>query len=246
MCLHPLHVLELYLDSMQQVSEEGGQGGGGGNSDSIVSINTGHHRKSEQERIDETLSAVGFLFGNTLEGALSILEPPPPPPSSLQQQQHYGQNYHHGQRQEQQQQQQPTITKVVAATSGRSVYLVKGSSCSGYAGSRMGGNNKSSSAGGGGAGEYLCIVPEKQQRQVGRMRTASTPSPSASIGGCCHYCSCRSFLERSGRSSDSAVVICKHLLALKLLPVFGAAKENLIETVSDDEFARIVVSRISV
>jgi hypothetical protein len=58
-----------------------------------------------------------------------------------------------------------------------------------------------------------------------------------------HHCSCRSFWERS-RSNGSAT-LCKHLLALQLLPSLGI-KCHTIEVLSDEEFANIVMTRLRI
>jgi predicted nucleic acid-binding Zn finger protein len=56
------------------------------------------------------------------------------------------------------------------------------------------------------------------------------------------YCSCRSFLERT--KSDPQTV-CKHLLALKLMPYLGVAPP-IQELVSDGDYGKIVMLRVFV
>lgn len=53
------------------------------------------------------------------------------------------------------------------------------------------------------------------------------------LGG--HYCSCRSFLELSKRSSG--VLLCKHLLAIRLAPYLSNVIEEFVE---DDQLHRIL------
>jgi predicted nucleic acid-binding Zn finger protein len=55
------------------------------------------------------------------------------------------------------------------------------------------------------------------------------------------YCSCRSFLERA-KSDPQA--LCKHLLALKLMPHLDISPVK--ETVSDADFGTIVMLRVFV
>jgi hypothetical protein len=70
---------------------------------------------------------------------------------------------------------------------------------------------------------YLCLLPK---------------GPSCQEGA--HYCSCRSFLEKNARAQD--LHPCKHLLALRLLPYVGV-QCTTIETLSDEEFGRLLVGR---
>lgn len=77
---------------------------------------------------------------------------------------------------------------------------------------------------GSGDASYLCFVPTHNQ----------TPN--------LYYCNCRSFLEKTTKKADSAVPeVCKHLLALQLIPVLGISCPHL--TLSDKEFAKLVVDR---
>jgi hypothetical protein len=59
------------------------------------------------------------------------------------------------------------------------------------------------------------------------------PSPEAA------YCSCRSFFERA-KADENA--LCKHLLALRLMPHLKVDCVN--EEVSDDDFGTIVMLRV--
>ena len=56
------------------------------------------------------------------------------------------------------------------------------------------------------------------------------------------YCSCRSFLERT--KSDPQT-LCKHLLAIKLMPYLGVSPP-IQELVSDGDYGRIVMLRVFV
>lgn len=71
--------------------------------------------------------------------------------------------------------------------------------------------------------KYLCLLPRSVISQNG-----------------IHYCSCRSFLEKNSRSSH--LQLCKHLLALTLIPHVGV-KCATIETITDEEFGRLMVTR---
>lgn len=102
----------------------------------------------------------------------------------------------------------------------RSLFLVKGSSSSRGQGVAA-------------ASCYLCILPESFN--------AIAPTNDASDVAI-YYCSCRSFLERS-RSSNSSGAICKHLLALKLMPILGMSCANMVFQ-SEEEFSRAVMQRL--
>lgn len=58
------------------------------------------------------------------------------------------------------------------------------------------------------------------------------------------YCSCRAFWEKT-KAASSNKVVCKHLLAIKLLPALGI-KESVVEAVSDEEFSKLVLSRMAI
>jgi hypothetical protein len=99
----------------------------------------------------------------------------------------------------------------------RSLFTVKGSSSS---------SSSSRSATTTADSCYMCILPETNQK-------TTTDEPRM------YYCSCRSFLERS-RSCNS---ICKHLLAIKLMPVLGMTCA-IMEVSSEEEFSRAVLRRL--
>lgn len=59
-----------------------------------------------------------------------------------------------------------------------------------------------------------------------------------------YYCNCRSYLEKMSKKpaeEESLPEMCKHLLALKLIPVLQIVCPHLI--VSDKEFAKVVLER---
>lgn len=111
-----------------------------------------------------------------------------------------------------------SISKIVSTTSQRSAYLVKGSSS---LLSRGGMSSSSSSS----EETYLCIVPH-----------VSDDVPI-------YFCSCRSFLERNRHPTNEGPCLCKHLLAIRLMPVLKV-QPVLMETVSDDGYANILMQRI--
>ncbi|GAX15178.1 hypothetical protein FisN_12Lu257 [Fistulifera solaris] len=107
-----------------------------------------------------------------------------------------------------------SISKVVSMTSQRSIYCVKGSSA--FASRGKGTNSEDT---------YLCMIPQ-----------ASDDVPI-------YFCSCRSFMERNRHLTNESSCLCKHLLALRLMPVLQV-QPVLIETASDDEFANLLMQRI--
>lgn len=111
------------------------------------------------------------------------------------------------------------ITKVISAASRRSLFLVRGSSA------RSRGSHSE---------YYLCILPDEIIEDEG-VRHHSC--------GALYYCSCRSFLERSRSTSDSNTCLCKHLLALALLSSLSV-KTATVETLSDEEFSTLLLTRL--
>jgi hypothetical protein len=57
------------------------------------------------------------------------------------------------------------------------------------------------------------------------------------------YCSCRSFLEKNAKEKNTSVGLCKHLLALKLMPHLSTIACPQITTVTEEEFANLVLDR---
>jgi hypothetical protein len=81
---------------------------------------------------------------------------------------------------------------------------------------------------------YLCIVPECDQEETGRDTDDATGM---------YYCSCRSFLEKSRCTPPGTTTICKHLLALKLMPALGVTP-SILEFGSDEELSQAVTQRL--
>lgn len=213
-------------------------------------------QQQQQERTDELLQVAEFLYGPTLlSSALELIDADASASTG------------NG---------SVVFTRLVAP-SGRAVHLVRGS----------------------GAGQtYLCLTEDDD---------ANAGGGGGGSGGGIHYCSCRSYLERSGRYSSSnnnnnasataggadvcggvggpptlppsggaAAVststqhrsppLCKHLLALKLLPHLSCGggqscdeNENfdddvdafddfdaltVVQTVTEEEFAHLVMDRV--
>ena len=69
------------------------------------------------------------------------------------------------------------------------------------------------------ANKYLCLMPHNDGN---------------------YYCSCRSFLEKNSRSTS--LQLCKHLLALELMPLVGVTCTTM-ETLTDEEFGRVLVTQ---
>jgi hypothetical protein len=114
-----------------------------------------------------------------------------------------------------------TITHLLSIPSQRSLYLVKGSSS--YSKSRYRRRKTIKEV------SYLCLVPRT---------TDDLPI---------YYCSCRSFLERTRPASavSGGAVLCKHLLAIRLMPALGL-KPSLVETMSDTEFSKVILQRMTI
>jgi len=197
--LHPLHILESYLESLEAATDT---------NDDVDVNNSGStpHAQPATAQQDEILRVVDFLFESILEGSLAILNSA-----------------------------ETMIVKAVSAPSQRFLYLVQASSSSS--------STRRTSTG---PSDYLCLLPTKP---------LSSSSPSF------YFCSCRSFFEKSraawsvrhtnhqtsgtaasGRSSPS---LCKHLLALKLMPLFRV-QCSVTKLISDEEFCRVILSRTGV
>jgi len=110
----------------------------------------------------------------------------------------------------------------------RTIYTVQGS----RSGQRGVGDSKSSGS------CYLCLVPDTTDGEPttnsGGDSTATDPI---------YYCSCRSFLEKS-RGSGGNSNICKHLLALKLMPALGVGP-TIVHLPSEEEFSRALLQRVA-
>jgi hypothetical protein len=75
------------------------------------------------------------------------------------------------------------------------------------------------------ASRYLCMMP---------------PLDAGHAPNSVCYCSCRSFVDKNARSQQ--VQLCKHLLALALLPYMGV-RCTTVETRTDEEFGLLLVSQ---
>lgn len=78
---------------------------------------------------------------------------------------------------------------------------------------------------------YMCISTSESDRAT----TSLSPL---------YYCNCRSLFDKVSRQLSSQVPlpeICKHLLALKLIPYLNLSCPEI--SVSDEEFAQIVLDR---
>ena len=184
-------------------------------------------QRAKQQRQDEILKTADFLFGAAaLDGALGVLE-----------------------------QNCSSTTAAPAAADGgvcslnvtrlqspcRSLYTVKGSA------SRAGRGWGGAAAAAGGAQPadscYLCLLPTGDEHDKQEATASSSPI---------YYCSCRSFLEKSrhhnssvaGGAAAAPAIVCKHLLALKLMPVLGLTCTT-VELPSEDEFSRAVLQRVA-
>ena len=71
---------------------------------------------------------------------------------------------------------------------------------------------------------YVCIVPR--------------PDDELPV----YFCACRSFLERTRRGG---AVLCKHLLAVRLMAALDVPCSQ-IEATSDQDFSKILLGRISI
>lgn len=120
------------------------------------------------------------------------------------------------------------ITRVYSIPSKRQCFLVKCKKSNSSRKNNHNHNNDESTS-----NSYFCILPAISPR------THQKDHHHHDI----QYCSCRSFLENSKASSAPKQFLCKHLLALKLMPALQHPY-NIIETVSDDAFSTFVLSRI--
>jgi hypothetical protein len=224
-CLQPLHILDHLIASSLRGSSSSSEPGN--NNTESSSLHQGNVRCTGSKsstttaclpvgQLDEILKTVDFLYGSTLDGALSILDADP----------------------------RRDILRVISLQSRRSLYIVKGRSSSSY-----GGRGASSSSGGANAGvdsSYMCMLPETPTLAE-IAATATNAESQHDLYPPLYYCSCRSFLERCKMTtaSSSSACLCKHLLALKLMPVLGIHC-SVIETTSDEEFSKFALQRISV
>lgn len=147
------------------------------------------------KEFDDTLRFADFLFGTTLDGALSIIESDP----------------------------QKHILNIVSLQSGRCMYIVNGKSKKSANEANTFGSVDPT---------YTCLMPPARGNAIHLNQAHSV-----------YFCSCRSFVERCRSATGSAV--CKHLLALKLMPTFGINCTK-IELSTDDDFCKVALQRMSV
>ena len=79
---------------------------------------------------------------------------------------------------------------------------------------------------------YLCIIPAENNHD----------HPEDSDTGI-YYCSCRSFLEKCRSTSSGGGSLCKHLLALKLMPFLGLTCPT-VRLASEEELSRALLQRL--
>lgn len=147
-----------------------------------------HYLLSREEATasrDEILRVADFLFGTTLDGALTILDSP------------------------------AAITQVISPS--RSIHLVRASSTNSQ-NHRTAPNQLQQRA----PSSYICILPNQND---------FLPMT---------YCSCHSYFERNKNKPG----ICKHLLAIKLMPHLQV-KPCILKTCTEEEFSNLVTSRTS-
>ena len=95
-----------------------------------------------------------------------------------------------------------------------------------------------------GAIRQVCSQPSKRSaflvRGTSRHSGGSLPTDYfclvASLEGCFNYCSCRSYFERAKNDPQG---LCKHLLALKLMPILECPFRE--ETIPDVEFSTFML-----
>lgn len=213
-CLHPLTVLDHYLASLSSSSS------------SAFSLSSQSPTEQQQQQQDEILRVVDSLYGgggssSCLDGALQVLE------------QNCGSTDASGR----------TfccynVTRLQSPR--RSLFTVKGS-----------GVSRGQAAASQQDTCYLCILPETKPN----LQQEDFPAHNNNNYDM-YYCSCRSFLERSRCSTQTGAAtstttattiggaICKHLLALKLMPVLGMTP-SVMEFGSEEEFSRAVLQRLS-
>lgn len=117
------------------------------------------------------------------------------------------------------------ITSIVSLQTARHLFVLKGKNNK-YATKKQNEDTNS----------YFCLLPTQVE-----MRGENQGF---------HYCSCRSFFEKSKNSQavsensaqlqQQSLSICKHLLAVKLLPYVGT-KHNVVETMTEEQFSEKVL-----
>jgi hypothetical protein len=107
------------------------------------------------------------------------------------------------------------ITRVISLHSNRYAYFVKASS------------ESSSYQPAGTEQYYTCVIPDKADERNENNKG--------------YYCSCPAFRDRNRTIKDEST-ICKHLLALKLMPLLGITCAQL-EMPNEHDFATLVAQR---
>ena len=243
-CLHPLLVLDEYAKSLKRKPNRNELATTTDAATTALAMNS-----NTSDEIDEILRVADCLFGRMLDGALMILDAGSSMPSSTLSPTFRFTSTRSHTLTSQHQSVNHLITKVVSSTSQRTLYFVKGSSSSSTSSRKSRGDT---------VPEYLCLLPHE-----------SKVSSQCQKG--IYYCSCRSFYEKrrfrgttsreAGACNEGTEVhptndtLCKHLLAIKLLSIFSSATSNanitvgqatLVETVSDTDFAKLVVDRLAI
>mmetsp|Transcript_4004 Transcript_4004/g.5264 ORF Transcript_4004/g.5264 Transcript_4004/m.5264 type:complete len:214 (-) Transcript_4004:15-656(-) len=123
-----------------------------------------------------------------------------------------------------------SITRVTSAHSRRSLFLVAAASSSSNSKAAQTQQQTLSS-------HYFCQL-------------SSHMSPCGEgVDDPTFFCSCRSYLDKNNAVSPSSVeetsgfILCKHLLAILLVPVMGIQPSQL-EMSSDQDFSELILSRI--
>jgi predicted nucleic acid-binding Zn finger protein len=180
--LHPLHLLDEFLESFGKATCTGSSTEGrraepnGDHADVAGSITSVAARdKSLEERRDHVLRAADYLYGGSiLEAALAVLDA------------------------------EGAIRQVCSQPSQRKAFLVRGTS---------------RHSGGSVPTDYFCLVALSEEGF--------------------DYCSCRSYFEQAKNDPKG---LCKHLLALKLIPVLECPCRE--ETIPNVEFSTFILRRM--
>jgi len=174
--------------------------------------------KTDEEWTDEIIRVCHFLFGNMLSAALALLDTS-----------------------------ERIITKIETGhgTSYRSYFLVRGSK-------QWNGRYKSSSSFNP-PNPYMAATGDMPDpaslnanaQQDGPFYLCIIPNPDTDVHARCYSCSCRSYLEKAKGTDRCPVAprICKHLLALMLLPHLPNVKHQTITTSTEEEFTNLILQR---
>jgi len=193
---------------------------------SLEKEQTANDAAARPKRQDEILQTVDFLYGSALDGALAVLESSGSDGGS-------GTGYC-----------TTTSHNVTRLQSPRrALYTVASSSTK----SSMRGGPRAAGPSSWSQSQdscYICMIPENNNNNNNNNEdNNANGNPDEDSSGEIYYCSCRSFLEKS-RNSGSVVSLCKHLLALKLMPVLGLTCTT-VQLPSEEEFSRALLQRVS-